>query len=103
MTGFGVDVSGLRQGGTQFGAAGDSLDGVLRTLDSALSAEGQCWGNDESGQAFAKEYVPNSKATLEAFGSLATALAEIRGAVDQTADAYEGSDHGNASGFTRTY
>ena len=54
-------------------------------------------------ESFAKEYVPNSQATLEAFGNLATALADIRTGVEQTADAYEGSDQGNATGISRTY
>ncbi|MEU5691216.1 WXG100 family type VII secretion target [Actinosynnema sp. NPDC020468] len=103
MTGFQADVPGLRRGGAQFSAAGDSLDGVFQALNSALAAEGQCWGGDESGKAFAKEYVPNSQATLQAFQSLAEALEAIRGGVDQTADAYEGSDQGNASGISRTY
>lgn len=103
MTGFDVSVSGLRRGAGQYGAASDSLDGVMQALNSALQAEGQCWGGDESGQAFAKEYVPNSEATLEAFENLAKALGDIRTGVEQTADAYEGSDQGNATGISRTY
>ncbi|WP_433265599.1 WXG100 family type VII secretion target [Actinosynnema sp. CS-041913] len=101
--GFEVDVPGLRRGGAQFSAAGDSLDGVFQALDGALQAEGQCWGGDESGQAFAKEYVPNSTATLDAFKNLAKALQDIRTGIDQSADAYEGSDQGNATGISRTY
>lgn len=103
MTGFDVSVPGLRRGAGQFGAAGDALDGVMQALDSALRAEGQCWGGDESGQAFAKQYVPNSQATSEAFRNLAKALDDIRVGVEQTADAYEGSDQGNATGISRTY
>lgn len=103
MTGFQVDVQGLRQGGTQFTAAAEALDGVFKTLDSALSGEGTCWGGDESGQTFAKEYVPNAKATADAFKGLTTALGEIRKGIDQSADAYEGSDQGNAAGISKTY
>lgn len=103
MSGFDVSVSGLRRGAGQFGAAGDALTGVVEALSSALQAEGQCWGGDESGQAFAKQYVPNSQATLEAFKNLAQALDDIRGGVEESADAYEGSDQGNATGISRTY
>lgn len=103
MSGYDVSVSGLRRGAGRFGAAGDSLAGVLRALDSALRAEGQCWGGDESGRAFAQKYVPNSQATLEAFGSLAGALTDIGTAVGQSADEYEGSDQGNATGISRVY
>lgn len=103
MTGFQVDVQGLRQGGTQFTSAADALDGVFKALDTALGGEGTCWGGDESGQAFAKEYVPNAKATADAFKSLTTALNGIRTGIDQSADAYEGSDKGNASGISKTY
>lgn len=103
MSGYDVDVPGLRRGAGQFGAAGDSLNGVLQALNSALQAEGQCWGGDESGQAFAQKYVPNSQATLEAFGALAEALEGVGTGVSQTADAYEGSDQGNATGISRVY
>lgn len=101
--GFQVDVQGMRQGGTQFSSAADALDGVFKALDSALSGEGTCWGGDESGQAFAKEYVPNAKATGDAFKNLTTALGDIRKGVDQSADAYEGSDQGNSAGISKTY
>ncbi|GAA1278783.1 WXG100 family type VII secretion target [Saccharothrix xinjiangensis] len=103
MSGYDVDVPGLRRGAAQFGGAGDSLNDVLQALDSALRAEGQCWGGDESGQAFAQKYVPNSQATLEAFGALAQALGDIGTGVGQSADAYEGSDQGNATGISRVY
>ncbi|WP_051771692.1 WXG100 family type VII secretion target [Saccharothrix sp. NRRL B-16314] len=103
MSGFDVNVAGLRQGAGRFGAAGDALDGVMQALDSALKAEGQCWGGDESGQAFAAEYVRNSEATLNAFKELAQALDGIRTGVEASADAYEGSDQGNATGISRTY
>jgi WXG100 family type VII secretion target len=103
VTGFQVDVAGLRRGAAQFSAAGDALDGVLKALSSALSADDGCWGGDESGQAFAKEYVPNAKGTADAFTNLTKALHDIRTGVDQSADAYEGSDQGNASGISKTY
>ncbi|WNV90765.1 WXG100 family type VII secretion target [Umezawaea sp. Da 62-37] len=101
--GFEVDVQGLRQGGTQFSSAADALGSVFQALDSALSGEGQCWGGDESGQTFAKEYVPNAKATADAFKNLTTALGDIRTGIDQSADAYEGSDQGNSAGISKTY
>ncbi len=101
--GFQVDVPGMRRGGAQFSASGDALDGVFQQLNGALQAEGQCWGGDESGQAFAKNYVPNSTATLDAFKNLAKALQDIRTGIDQSADTYEGVDQGNATGISRTY
>ncbi|MBW4716078.1 WXG100 family type VII secretion target [Saccharothrix obliqua] len=100
--GFQVDVPGLRRGGARFSGAGDALDGVLRQLDSALRAEGRCWGDDESGQAFAGGYVPASTATLDAFRRLAGALQDIRTGVDRSADTYEGVDRDNATGLSRT-
>ncbi|CAL9674410.1 WXG100 family type VII secretion target [Saccharothrix sp. NPDC042600] len=101
--GFQVDVAGMRRGAARFSAAGDSLTGVFEALNGALQAEGQCWGGDESGQAFAQQYVPNSTATLDAFKNLAKALQDIRTGVDESAAAYEGSDQGNATGISRTY
>jgi WXG100 family type VII secretion target len=97
--GFEVQPDRLRAGASGFGGAGDALSTAGTTLGSALDAQGQCWGNDESGQTFAKDYVPNAQQVREAFGSLAQALQAIKTALDESANSYEGTDNSGAAGY----
>jgi uncharacterized protein YukE len=56
-------------------------------------------GNDESGQTFAEDYVPNAQKVREAFGTLAEALQAIKTAIDESANSYEGTDDNSAEGY----
>jgi uncharacterized protein YukE len=97
--GFTVQPDRIRAGATGVGGAGDALSTAGTTLGGALDAQGQCWGNDESGQSFAKDYVPNSQKVRDAFGSLSEALQAIKKALDESANAYEGVDSTSATGY----
>ncbi|GAB3444881.1 WXG100 family type VII secretion target [Actinophytocola sediminis] len=97
--GFEVQPDRLRAGATGFGGSGDALSTAGTTLGSALDAQGQCWGGDESGQTFAESYVPNAQQVREAFGTLAEALQAIKTALDESANSYENTDAGGADGY----
>lgn len=95
MTGAGagheMDPDTVRSGAGKFPPAGDLLKQAGEALKTALAAQGACWGNDESGQAFAKDYEPAAKNCTEAFGSLSQALKDVAKAVKDAADATEGT------------
>jgi uncharacterized protein YukE len=97
--GFNVQTDRLRRGAGGFGDSGDSLSQAGTTLGSALDAQGQCWGNDESGQSFAKDYVPNSQKVRDAFGSLAEALQAIKTALEESANSYENVEDQSTAGY----
>jgi uncharacterized protein YukE len=97
--GFNVQTDRLRRGAGGFGGAGDALTTAGTTLGSALDAQGQCWGGDESGQSFAKDYVPNSQKVRDAFGSLAEALQAIKTALEESANSYENVDTKSSQGY----
>lgn len=97
--GFEVQPDRLRAGATGFGGAGDAMSTAGTTLGSALDAQGECWGGDESGQTFAEDYVPNAQSVREAFGTLAEALQAIKTALDESANSYEGTDDTSAQGY----
>ena len=96
---FEVQPDRLRDGAGSFGRAGDALSTAGTTLGSALDAQGQCWGNDESGQTFSKDYVPNAQSVRDAFATLAEALQAIKTALEESANSYEGSDQNMAKGY----
>jgi uncharacterized protein YukE len=97
--GFNVQTDRLRRGAGGFGSSGDALSQAGTTLGSALDAQGQCWGNDESGQTFAKDYVPNSQKIRDAFGSLAEALQAIKTALDESANTYDNVETKTTRGY----
>ncbi|GHF10877.1 hypothetical protein GCM10017786_50690 [Amycolatopsis deserti] len=90
-TGHDMDPDTVRSGAGKFPPAGDDLKAAGDALKAALAAQGACWGNDESGQAFAKDYEPAAKNCVEAFGSLDKALKDVAKAVKSAADATEGT------------
>jgi uncharacterized protein YukE len=97
--GFNVQTDRLRRGADGFGSSGDALAQAGTTLGSALDAQGQCWGNDESGQTFAKDYVPNAQKVRDAIGSLAEALHAIKTALVESANSYENVDTKSRDGY----
>jgi uncharacterized protein YukE len=97
--GFNVQTDRLRRGAGNFGTSGDALSQAGTTLGSALDAQGQCWGNDESGQSFAKDYVPNSQKVRDAFGSLAEALQAIKTALEESANSYDNVEDQSTQGY----
>lgn len=97
--GFNVQTDRLREGASGFGGSGDALSQAGTTLGSALDAQGECWGGDESGQTFAEDYVPNSQSVLDAFGSLAEALQAIKTALVESANSYENVEDQSTDGY----
>jgi uncharacterized protein YukE len=97
--GFEVDPARLRSVSPQFDAVSDRLGYAGAALTTALSAEGDCWGGDESGQTFAQNYLPNVDATTKALRTMVGALHAIRTSLDASADTWDGVDQGAAHGF----
>ncbi|GEM_PF-4693405 len=56
--GYWVDSGQVRSAGRGFTDLGERLGEILQNLQSALAAEGNCWGNDAYGKAFEKDYLP---------------------------------------------
>ncbi|MDQ3405184.1 MAG: hypothetical protein M3548_17635 [Actinomycetota bacterium] len=101
--GFDVTLSALHSAASGFGKASEMLGDAGRQLGDGLGAQGQCWGGDESGQTFAKDYVPNSESILKAIGELTTALAGIKTALDESANSHRGTDGNSGQGFGQMY
>lgn len=97
--GFQVDPVRLRSASPQFDAAADQLEDARTALETALAAEGPCWGGDDAGQAFARSYLPRAEATTTAVATLVQALRAIRVGLDASADTWEGCDGGAAGRF----
>ncbi|GGP65484.1 WXG100 family type VII secretion target [Saccharothrix coeruleofusca] len=101
MTGFSIEPDVAEDSAARLGSAADQLEAARRALVDALAACGACWGGDESGQEFAKDYVPGADGAVEAFGSLVEGLRGMRGSVVDAMTTYQAVEDANADSFTR--
>ncbi|MFC7342247.1 WXG100 family type VII secretion target [Saccharopolyspora griseoalba] len=92
----------IRAGGKKIGNAGDDLDDVLSTLESALDSEGECWGGDEAGQKFGGDYTEGRDGVLDSVKKVVKALGDIDDNLKATADDTEQGDARSASGIQRS-
>ena len=90
--GFTADPDAVLRAMPGLNTAADGLDDAAKALQSALSAQGNCWGDDDSGKEFAKDYVPGSQGAVEGFANLVQALRGMAGNVQQSMQALQGSD-----------
>jgi uncharacterized protein YukE len=97
--GFRVDPVRLRGASPQFDTVADQLQDVRTALETALAAEGPCWGEDDAGQTFARSYLPQTGATTQALGAAVDALRAIRVSLDAAAGTWQGCDQGVAGRF----
>lgn len=96
-----MDPPRVRAGAAKFDSASDEVEAIAQRLEQALGAAGNCWGADESGQAFAKDYVPGSEGITEALSTVKEALHNLRGQVDGAADDFERIDSERADDISR--
>lgn len=87
-----VDPAALRTVAPRFVELADVIEAAERALSSALTAEGECWGADESGQSFAQTYVGDVSPTVDAVATLARVLTSMRDRMVHTADNYDDTD-----------
>lgn len=92
-----MDPVRVRSAATKFDAAGDQLDQAHQKLEHALQAQGDCWGHDEAGNGFAKDYVPGAQGINDAIKSIVEAMHSLREQVQGAANDFEHVDTSNAS------
>lgn len=97
--GFHVDPVRLRGASPRFDAAADRLEDAAAALQAALAAEGPCWGGDEAGQTFQRNYLPQAEVTSNALAILVQALRGIRAGLDASAGTWDSCDQGAAGRF----
>jgi uncharacterized protein YukE len=91
-SGFTADPAATRAGAAELDPLADQVDGVREALATVIGSAGACWGGDEAGQAFAKEYVPGAQSAVEVLTGLAEHLRALRRGVDADMTQYEASD-----------
>ena len=92
-----VDPAHLRGVAPRFDALSQRMTEVAATLTATLDGEGECWGADETGTAFASGYLQSADAAEHSLGFAVAALAAVGSKLRSTADSFDDTDRGTAS------
>jgi uncharacterized protein YukE len=95
-----MDPDAVRDGATKFGPAADQLTDAGAALQTVVDSLGQCWGTDDSGKQFAKDYVPAAQQAMQAFGQLSQALLTVQQKLSAVADSQQGTDSAAAQNIS---
>jgi len=91
-SGFTAEPDAVLRASNGLITAADGLDNAAKALQAALAAQGECWGSDESGKEFAKDYVPGAQGAVEGFTNLVQGLRGMQQNVAKSMKALSGAD-----------
>jgi uncharacterized protein YukE len=74
----------------------DNLDGAFAELQRVLDANDGCWGSDDVGENFAKNYVETADGTRDSSTDMVTALDDLSTGLESAVDGFTGLDAENA-------
>ncbi|MBF6171556.1 hypothetical protein [Nocardia blacklockiae] len=89
---FSADTDGLRERAPQFDEIGAEVAETVRTLRAALAGEGEPWGKDDAGRAFAETYVPEHKRAMSDLDSLVEVLQQAGPDLRNLAESFDSQD-----------
>jgi uncharacterized protein YukE len=95
-----ADTDALRGAELAFDTLSSAVDGVLSRLTAALRAEGRCWGGDEVGQSFGKDYLDGVGTACDGMASLRDAVAQVGRSVLAAADSVDAAEDRTRSRLT---
>lgn len=90
--GYTVDPAALQSASPQYESHAQQVADIYNELTSKLLAEGDCWGNDDAGRAFAGNYVGPAINALESMRQHSDGLATIAEGVYAWARNYISAD-----------
>ncbi|RZS40712.1 hypothetical protein EV193_10323 [Herbihabitans rhizosphaerae] len=99
--GFGLKAEEAKKASGKFGEASNQMEEARKALFRVLDAEGECWGNDESGQAFSKDYKPAVTGVRDAFGKLVTGIKAFETNVKGASSNHQNIDHKSGQNITK--
>ena len=90
--GYTVDPSVLQSSRPEYESHAQQVADIYNELTSKLLAEGDCWGNDDAGRAFAGNYVGTAVSALESMRQHSEGLVTIAEGVYAWARNYISAD-----------
>ncbi|MBY8862067.1 hypothetical protein K7711_36710 [Nocardia sp. CA2R105] len=92
-----VDTGAMRASARELDQVADETARMVAELKAALGQEGDCWGNDEPGETFAKTYVPGEKQGMEGMDNLVAAVRAMGVDLRNITDSFENQDDSGAT------
>ncbi|MEV4207082.1 WXG100 family type VII secretion target [Nocardia salmonicida] len=92
MSSVKVDPDGLRNTQPAFASVASTITTAAQQLAAVISAEGECWGGDEIGAAFAQNYTPGVDPGQKAVTGLATTMTQLGENMVTVANAFQTQD-----------
>ena len=90
--GYTVDPTALQSSSPQYDDHAQQVADIYTELTSKLLAEGECWGGDDAGRAFAGNYVGSALNALESMWQHSEGLVTIAGGLYAWARSYISAD-----------
>lgn len=98
-----IDPAQLRAVAPRFDAIADRAVAALRSLEGALTAEGEFWGNDETGHNFTQMYVGRAEKCATDAAAAPALFEEIAYKLRFVADTTEQTDEGFGSSLNGVF
>ncbi|MFE1593265.1 type VII secretion target [Nocardia sp. NPDC058705] len=92
MSSVNVDPEALRNTQPGFVAVASTITTAAQALAAVIAAEGECWGGDEVGSAFAKNYTPGVDPGQKAVTGLATTMTQLGENMVTVANTFQNQD-----------
>lgn len=99
MSGFELDLEGMRAGGSGLQASADQLAAAVSGFQGQLAGFGQPWGGDDIGSLIGAAYTEIAQYVFDCLGMSADEIASAGADVMRTADEFGEADARSADGL----
>ncbi|WAL66527.1 hypothetical protein ORV05_01530 [Amycolatopsis cynarae] len=99
---FRLDPDRLSAATRRLGALGERLRNSFQTLTRVLDEHDGCWGDDDIGKSFAKNYVPSATQARDGARQATDGIIQLRGDTDKAAKVFQSVDHDSAQRIDET-
>ncbi|MFB7718551.1 hypothetical protein [Nocardia sp. NPDC056100] len=89
---FSADLDEMRARVPEVDRTAEDVATTVQTLRTSLAAEGEPWGTDEAGRAFAGSYLPDYQRTMADLDALVRMLRQGGGDLHRLANGFEAAD-----------
>ncbi|MFI5777131.1 hypothetical protein [Nocardia sp. NPDC051570] len=101
---FRMDLDGFARPAPTFAEASNDVRTAIAHLQQVIQAEGQCWGDDDPGKAFAHGtnndgYTSDLQEGLQHLSALPDILEQVGSKIIAAANAVQRQDEGGAQGL----
>jgi hypothetical protein len=93
---FRLDPEALDSANSEFHIVGETLSGAFDTLTGILDDHHGCWGTDDIGKAFAKNYETPSTEVRGYSKDAVTGMGDLYDGVSESSETFQGVDYDNA-------